>query len=118
MSDPTLFDTIDEWVAPVVPIAHARHTDPQTSHQAAASVTRITDTRQAILDAYRLRGPMPDFDLEEYYGQVWQMHRWPRQSPSGIRSRRAELTDLGLIIDSGRRTVTPSGRPCIVWTLP
>jgi hypothetical protein len=45
------------------------------------------------------------------------MHRWPRQSPSGIRSRRAELTDLGLIIDSGRRTVTPSGRPCIVWTL-
>lgn len=115
MSDPTLFD---EWLAPVVPMAHARHTDPETSHQAAASVTRITSSRQAILDAYHLRGPMADFELEEYYAQVWQMHQWQPQSPSGIRSRRAELTELGRIIDSGRRTVTPSGRPCIIWTLP
>jgi len=117
VNDPTLFDVIDDWVAPVIPIAHARHTDPDTSHQAAATVTRITDSRQAILDAYRLRGPMADFDLEDYYAQVWQMHRWPRQSASGIRTRRAELADLGLVADTNRRTVTPSGRPCIIWGL-
>jgi hypothetical protein len=43
------------------------------------------------------------------------MRTAPRASESGIRSRRAELVDRGLVVDTGRRIRLESGRYAIVW---
>jgi hypothetical protein len=93
----------------------ARLTDPQTSHEAAASVKNITATQSAILDL--LRFPMNDEELvNAYYDRV--NRGWaPNASPSGIRSRRAELADRGLVVDSLMRARLVSGRQAIVWTV-
>lgn len=119
-TEPTLFDTLEDApLAEVVPIgqARARRTDPETSHLAAATVETVT-TADAVLMAFILHGPMADFELEDYYGEVYRLYKWPRQSPSGIRSRRSELVTGGMLFDTGRRIPTPSGRLAIVWTAP
>jgi hypothetical protein len=88
----------------------ARKTDPQTSHDAAESVERVTDTQLYILQA--LRKPRTDVQLVEAYGKL---KRAPRASESGIRSRRAELVRKGLVVDAGIKQMLPSGRMAIVW---
>jgi hypothetical protein len=88
----------------------ARRTDPQTSHDAAESVERVTDTQSYILQA--LRRPRTDIQLVEAYGKIGKA---PRASESGIRTRRAELVRKGLVVDSGIKQVLPSGRFAIVW---
>ncbi len=90
---------------------HARHTDPKTSHDAAASVTNLTATQQAILKCYNR--PRTDVSLVEAYRNLKSA---PRASESGIRSRRAELVGQGLIKDTGLRERLPSGRHAIVWS--
>lgn len=90
--------------------AKARVTDPVTSHEAAESVDRITETQEFILRA--LRRPRPDVELVEAYRNYKSA---PRASESGIRSRRAELVDRGLVVDTGRRVRLDSGRYAIVW---
>lgn len=91
-------------------MTNARRTDPQTSHDAARSVENVTETQAFIMKA--LTRPATDVELVDRYRN---MKRAPRASESGIRSRRAELVDKGLIIDSGLRVVLPSGRRAIVW---
>lgn len=89
---------------------HARHTDPQTSHEAAASVTDLTATKLSILKA--LNHPRTDVDLVSAYNNLKTA---PITSESGIRSRRAELVAAGLVVDSGERVKLPSGRRAILW---
>lgn len=100
-------------------MALARLTDPQTSHEAAASVKDITATQNAILKLLRMM-PMADEDLIHYYRQQVSMgadsYDFPRASESGIRSRRAELVRLGRVVDTGERNITQSGRKAIIWT--
>jgi hypothetical protein len=106
VSEPrSLFDPPD-------PHTLARTTDPGTSHEAAGSLVavRITRTRQAILECLRRH---PDGLSDE---QIAQHYRGPAASPSGLRTRRSELTEAGLIRDSGRKTRTRSGRRTIIWT--
>lgn len=91
-------------------MAKARVTDPETSHVAAESVDNVTETQAYILRA--LRRPRADVELVEAYRNF---KRAPRASESGIRSRRAELVDRGLVIDTGRRVRLDSGRYAIVW---
>jgi hypothetical protein len=88
----------------------ARWTDPSTSHEAAESVDNITETQRYILKA--LKRPRPDVELVEAYRNLKTA---PRASESGIRSRRAELVDRGLVIDTGKRVRLDSGRYAIVW---
>jgi hypothetical protein len=88
----------------------ARNTDPQTSHDAAASVDDVTLTQAFVLRA--LKRPRTDPQLIEAYRKLKHA---PRASESGIRTRRAELVDRGLVVDSGLRSVTPFGRKAIVW---
>jgi len=90
--------------------ARARTTDPKTSQDAAASVDNITATQEYVLKA--LRRPRADVELVEVYRKF---KRAPRASESGIRSRRAELVDRGLVVDTGRRIRLDSGRFAIVW---
>ena len=98
----------------------ARFTDPQTSHEAAASVKNITATQAAILKLLAA-APMSDEDLIWHYTQQISMgadaRDFPRASESGIRSRRAELVKTGLVKDSGDRRRLGSGRNAIVWTV-
>jgi hypothetical protein len=89
----------------------ARWTDPETSHEAAASVVRLTVVRQAIMD---LLGKHPDGLTDQ---EIAALYSGPQASPSGLRTRRAELVDGGFVADSGRRSTTASGRRTIVWVL-
>lgn len=90
----------------------ARNTDPKTSHTAAESVTNLTQTQATILRV--LQRPRTDTQLIEAYRKL---KRAPLASESGIRSRRAELVEKGLVVDSGNRGLTPFNRRSIVWGL-
>lgn len=95
------------------PRAVARSTDPYTSWEAARSVRNITEHQGEVLAAYHGRKDMADEDLVE-----WLRSHGSRQSPSGIRTRRAELVTLGLLADTGDRVVGSTGRRMILWGLP
>jgi hypothetical protein len=96
--------------------AHARSTDPQTSHDAAKSVRKITGTQNTILLLLGIEG-MTDVDLVSAYQKMnlTSPETAPRASESGIRSRRAELVARGLVQDSGDRVKLDSGRFATVW---
>ena len=94
-------------------MAGARTTVPQTSHDAAKSVRNITETQQAIMTI--LTWPLTDEGLVDAYYRMADANGWKQASPSGIRSRRAELTARGLVEDTGGRVKLPSGRFAILW---
>lgn len=110
----TLFDDL-QLVIPEEP--HTRNTDPITSHEAAASVRNITETHNRILTMLQEHGPATDEQLFDLWWRcrTSEPERWPHVSPSGLRSRRAELVDAGYVADSGDRGKTRSGRSCIIW---
>ena len=96
-------------------MAHARNTDPQTSHDAAASVTNVTETKRAILNL--LQNAITDDELIDRFYEYMDSGLVRHASPSGIRSRRKELVDAGLVYDTGLRGKTPSGRSSIIWLI-
>lgn len=91
---------------------HARTTDPRTSHEAAKSVKNLTLTQQGILKL--LATPMTDEELLLRYELRSRAGMVPMASESGIRSRRHELTERGLIHAVGESR-TRFGRTAIVW---
>ena len=112
---------------PQRPLSYAvsRRTDPATSREAAASVIDPSKgTYAKILAAFKTLDRYGVGFTDEQLFDVWQnQHRrlgrdWPPISPSGLRSRRNELTRRGLIVDSGERAKTRAGRRSIVWRLP
>ena len=73
--------------------ARARSADPDTSHAAAASLApdKIRLSQHAVLRHLRRNGPMTDTELVDTFdGKIFQ-------SPSGLRTRRKELVDRGLV---------------------
>lgn len=94
--------------ADVAPVARA--TDPGTSWEAAKSVKKVRTTQLRILAALRAMGPMTDEEIAAALAK----HHWA-VSPSGARTRRAELVDMGLVADSGQRRRLSTGRRGIVW---
>jgi hypothetical protein len=100
--------------------AHARRGDPVTSHEAAASIKseEIRRSQQGVLSMFRKYGPMHDVALQErYLFNATENADLPRQSESGIRTRRSELVTKGVLEDSGKTTVLPSGRKAIIWRI-
>lgn len=91
--------------------AFARKSDPITSHLAAESVHKISETQRAILQLLR-KGPMTDEALIRLYRA---QRNFPLASDSGIRSRRADLVKLGLVEDSGLTNKTQFGRLAVLW---
>ena len=89
---------------------HARHSDPETSHEAAKSIRLVSQTQAGILQA--LLTPGTDVEIIERYRKLSHA---PKASDSGIRSRRAELVSRGIVKDSGRRAILESGRKAIIW---
>lgn len=96
------------------PRTRARPSDPHTSHDAAMSLDArfVRQSQAAILRVLREHGPLTDSALIDCYRASREQ---PAQSDSGIRSRRAELCEVGLVADTGRRARLPSGRLSIMW---
>ena len=94
-------------------MARARKTDPHTSHDAARSIDDVTATQQFVLRSLKRRA-QTDVDLINTY-RSFKTAPWA--SESGIRTRRHELVERGLVMDSGKRSVLPSGRRAIVWSV-
>jgi hypothetical protein len=90
--------------------AKARRSDPHTSHDAARSLSpgEIRASQRVVLHHFHKLGPMTDTDLVNVYVG-------PPQSRSGLRTRRRELADRGLIENTGVRKKLPTGRNAIVW---
>jgi len=93
--------------------AVARRRDPQTSHDAAASVHNITTAHSQIMAVLRGMGPLPD---EQIY-QHMTLDLLAKISESGCRSRRSELVIMAMVEDSQERKLTKSGRKTIVWRI-
>lgn len=97
------------------PVARARRTDPEESHEAAKSVTELTERQDALLDCLRIIGrPMTDPDLAVCYRAGQKTHNWPEQSESGLRTRRAELVKRQLVEKTGT-TRLKTGRSAGLW---
>lgn len=90
-----------------------RTNDPQTSHDAEKSVSKLAESYGLILGFFRNYGPMNDEKLI----RLWKLDGSKRAADSGIRSRRAELVAAGRLEDSGERVKMESGRMSIVWRL-
>lgn len=77
--------------------AHARRTDPDTSHAAVAQIVDLPHKRRAVYEVLWAYGAMTDEELVRTYercvGTDLGGIEIPAQSPSGIRSRRSELCD-------------------------
>lgn len=95
--------------------ARARKTDPVTSHMAAATVA-VTAGQASVLYALELLGgPVTDEQLVSYYQTLRdEGHAVLPQSASGIRTRRRELVDLGLVHGAGV-TLNSNGRNALTW---
>lgn len=94
----------------------ARHSDPETSHAAAASITKQkqTDAQKRVLillDA----GPAHDYALLDRYNAHRGPRGWPPITRSGLQTRRCELVRMRLVEDSGERVTLDTGRRAIVW---
>lgn len=96
---------------------HTRHSDPATSYLAAMSVSNLTSTQSAIMGLFNQFKAMTDEQLLTHYRRVTRQGQAPFASESGIRSRRAELVQMGKLEDSGDREKMRSGRQAIVWRL-
>lgn len=108
----SLFDTPQP--EPKAVKARARLTDPDTSRAAARSVNQITTKQNAVLVVLAEFGPLTDVDLIHHYAQTTYADTNP-QSDSGLRTRRSELVERGLVNDSGHKAVLESGRSAILW---
>lgn len=94
-------------------IAHARRTDPETSHLAAASVTDLTKTQEKVR-ACLVVGPACDEQIEMRYRHYFPDDRTTSQS---LRSRRSELVAKGEVRFSGEHSTTETGRATRKWEL-
>lgn len=88
-----------------------RWSDPTTSFQAAASVD-LTKGQKIVMAAFRVRNSMTD---EELIDLVAELNL--KLSPSGCRSRRKELVELGILRDSGVKALTAHKRTTTVWEI-
>jgi hypothetical protein len=92
-----------------LPFPKVRHDHPDTARAAASQAWPVAKTqRERVLWAvkfYTGHGGMTDEELQHYL----------ELDPSTERPRRVELVERGLIVDSGERRKTRSGRSAIVW---
>jgi hypothetical protein len=114
---PTL---LDPPLPDPTPTPRARRTDPETSHEAAASIAppKQRATQAAVLDLFQRHGPMHDYRMIDAYSLERAGLGWPPQTRSGLQTRRHELVTAGLLEDSGERVRLETGRRAIVWRVP
>lgn len=91
--------------------AHARSTDPETSHMAADGVD-VGRTKKLVLRALNTIGSLDlsPVTADELTGII--RDNGHTVSPSGVRSRLTELVRDGRVEVADMEGVTPSGRKC------
>lgn len=89
VTDPNQRDVFDSG-------ARARSADPDTSKAAAQSVRNIRASHKRILAMFRAYGDMTDETLAEYLAEAAKETGSKLMSPSGVRSRRSELSKPNL----------------------
>jgi hypothetical protein len=89
-----------------------RAVDPDTSKQAAQSITqkRLTEIQQDILAWFRCVHHATDEELETHFRD-----KYPAQTT--VSKRRTDLVRLGYLRDSGERRKNSNMRSMIVWEL-
>ena len=92
---------------------NTRTNDPETSHEAAETVTNVTETHAAIMTILG-RLQVTDDELFRLHFAGAAKGQWPYASESGVRSRRAELVRMGKVQEVSRAK-TRFGRNAIVW---
>lgn len=92
--------------------APTRAEDPVSSLKAAGSV-KVTPQQKIVLEVLYLTGrAMCDEEIHNYM----LTHTGFKASESGLRTRRANLVDAGLVTQAGTGS-TKSGRLTILWNL-
>lgn len=76
--------------------ARTRAGDPGTSYMAAAKVD-VPKQRARVLAILTDIGPATDEELVREHARREIVENWPRASASGLRSRRAELFEDGVV---------------------
>jgi hypothetical protein len=84
-----------------------RTSDPETSHQAAASITDVSSHYAQILEALSTIGPLGKDGISFY----------SRLDPNQIARRLNEMQKLGLIRLSGKTVKSNSNRQEREWTI-
>lgn len=95
---------------------HARNTDPETSHEAAAAITPAdrSELQRAIIAL--LATPRTDEELVNAYRTYVQLGDYPARTPQRIRTARAEITEPdGPVRDTGERRKSETGHAMTVW---
>lgn len=93
----------------------ARAADPETSREAAhAAAAHLTEARLDVLKVLSRYTMLSDEALVEKYTEHANALAVKVQSPSGIRSRRAELVTIGRVALAGR-TTNANGRHVRLW---
>lgn len=102
---PGLFDKLEHDKRE--PFPHARTHDRATSHEATESVERLTEKQLAVyacLATFGLDGAT-DIDIHRVYENLRLSRGWPKQSDSGLRTRRNELFLRTRVEDVGVRKI-------------
>ena len=96
----------------VCPFCHTRATDPDTSLAAArqALAGDTPNTIRATILALLAGGPLTDDGIVKWFAE----HGQPG-SPSGIRTRRKELVDDGLVFRHRFDGLSPTGGKAARW---
>lgn len=80
---------------------HARNTDPDTSHMAAASINITAQSLRVLVSYYLIPTPLLDCTAYDYAGFSGRRNGEQRCS---------DLRDAGFIEPTGAKAKTPSGR--------
>lgn len=110
MYQPLLGEIFADTSKPALDEARKLHRtkDPDTSREAAEFIVEKRTKIQRMVEEYaKLIGPVgfTDQQLSTFFGTAGSTYR----------TRRAELTDRGIIVDTGLRSVAKSRRRMIVW---
>lgn len=113
-----LYDYLRDYLRKQAIGPAARHSDPDTSHRAAAVVKQGSAAMNAeILETVRVgrlySAPLTAFEIAAYI-QVTQPRRWDEGS---IRTAVSRLGKRGLLVKDGKGK-SPRGQACDKWRLP
>lgn len=99
-----------------MPTALAHRSDPETSFTAAEELNMSAkDHIKAIILEELAEEPMAAFQLTDLYFELRAKFGWPDCKTDGIAKRLSELHNEHRVQDSGRRVMSPYGRPAVVW---
>lgn len=102
--------------------ARTRETDPATSHEAADSISReaLEDSEREVLTILA-ECPLPQTDealTEHHEARAFLGLAARTYTPARLRTARAQLVELGRVVEGAERGRTKTGRSARTWTLP